>query len=431
MKKYIREGNGLSVCLIKASAPSSFKEYKKSMLGLPQNIFSVAACTPEGVGIQMIDETVGIKVDYNTKADLILIMFSTPDALQGYAIADKFRAKGKTVVLGGLHVSFMKEEALEHADALLVGEAEGIWEELLDDFQNGNLSEIYENPYPVDLANLNPYPTDIIPAEVYDHSWTVMVSRGCINKCAYCTVHKFFPKYRKRPIEDVIDEIRNAPTDFLELKADNFMVDREYALELFRQMEDLDVVWFTALEPSFADDEELVIAAHRSGLRSILLGIETPAKNVLADNRKAHLDLERLKKQISFLHEHDIEIDSAMLFGFDGHDKDIFKETLDFALDIDIDVSHGVIPIPFPGTELYRKLEFEGRIVTKDWSKYDGAHMVYTHPTLTAKEVENGAYWFDVNFAKKHKNRSFEWHKRWGGGFSNKSKSSLATWFGF
>lgn len=418
MKKYIRESTypdsqTVKVCAIKASAKSGFKDYKKSMMGLPQNIFSLAAATPKWVQLQLVDETVDIKVDYKTDAEIIVIMFSTPDAIRGYKIADKFKKMGKVVVLGGLHVSFMQEEALTHADSILIGECEGIWEQLLEDYKKGSLKRSYQRKTPVDLAEVNPYPTDIIPTTVYDYSWTVLVSRGCVNKCSYCTVNKFFPCYSKRPIPDIVEEIRNCETDFIELKADNMMVDREYALELFKAIEPLDIVWFTALEPGFADDKELVEAAARSGLRSILLGLETPSRKSLSDQKKGHLDLDKLKYQIEYLHSFDIEIDSAMLFGFDDHDEDIWEETLEFALEIGIDVSHGVVPIPFPGTDLYKKLELEGRLTTKDWSKYEGSYLVYTHPKFNEMDIYKGIMWFEREFNKRKVKRDFEWHHRW------------------
>lgn len=403
----------LSVCVIKASAPSSFKDYKKSMLGLPQNIFSLAASTPDWVNLQMVDETIGIGVDWASKADIIVIMFHTPDAVRAYEIADAFRNKGKTVVLGGLHASFMQEEALMHADAILIGECEGIWQNLLNDYCKGEMKEKYERQSLLDLAALNPYPTDIIPTELYDYSWTVLVSRGCPNKCAYCTVHKFFPTYRKRPIAAIVEEIRQAPTDFIELKADNLTIDRDYSLELFKALEDLDIIWMTALEPEFVEDKELVQAAVRSGMRSVLLGIETPSREALKENNKGQLQLDKLKAQIEYLHSLDVEVDSAMLFGFDSHDASIFEETLDFVLNIGLDVTHGVVPIPFPGTELYKSLSEEGRITSKDWSKYDGTWLVFKHPNLDADSLWKGIAWYEKEFARRHKQREFKWHSRW------------------
>ena len=418
MKKYIRYSTApkeevVKVSLIKASKAGVFKDYKKSMMGIPQNIFSVAACSPDYCQIEMTDETIDMKVNYKTDADIVVVMFHTPSANRGYEIADKFRKLGKTVVLGGLHPTFMQEEALEHADALLVGEAEEIWEELLEDYKKDSLKKIYERTSMFDLSNLKPYPTDIIPVSKYDYTWSIVVSRGCVNKCSYCTVNKFFPSFRKRPIEDVIEEVKNCGTDFVELKSDNFMIDRQYALDLFKALEPLDIIWFTALEPSFADDKELVEAAAKSGLRNILLGIETPSRKSLSEAKKGHLDLDKLKSQIEYLHAFDIEIDSAMLFGFDDHDKTIFKETLEFVLEIGIDVTHGVVPIPFPGTDLFKKLKEEDRLTTLNWDLYDGSHLVFEHPVLTEKDVYYGTYQFEYEFMKRHKKREFKWHNRW------------------
>ena len=152
----------MQVYLIKASNKTVFSEYKKNLGSPSQNIFAAAACTPEDVEIEMTDETVGMKVNMKTKSDIVAIFMSTPDAPRAYELADSFRTLGKTVVLGGLHTTFMQDEALEHADAILVGECEEIWEKLLADWQEGNLQKRYERETPFDLAKLKPYPTDKI-----------------------------------------------------------------------------------------------------------------------------------------------------------------------------------------------------------------------------------------------------------------------------
>ena len=197
----------MEVYLIKASAPGAFKEYKKSMGAPPQNIFSLAAATPKDIGISMCDETIGMTPKMSTKADIVVLMFHTPDAVHAYALADKFRSKGKTIVLAGLHPSFMPGEAGSHADAVLVGEAEDVWEDLIDDFKTNALKPIYQRSEPIDLSKVNPYPTNIIPPSKYKHFWSVLVSRGCVHRCDYCAVPPFFcGKYRKRPIDKIVDE---------------------------------------------------------------------------------------------------------------------------------------------------------------------------------------------------------------------------------
>lgn len=166
----------MEVYLIKASAPGPFKEYKKAMGAPPQNIFSLAAATPADIGITMCDETIGMKPNIAIKADLIAILFHTPDAVHAYALAERYRAKGKTVVLGGLHPSSLPDEAKKHSDSVLAGEAEGIWEDLINDFKNQRLKSLYKRETPVDLAGVKPYPTDIIPPsmqEIWDRLITL------------------------------------------------------------------------------------------------------------------------------------------------------------------------------------------------------------------------------------------------------------------
>lgn len=396
----------MNIYLIKASAPGPFKEYKKNTGGPPQNIFSVAAVTPAAVTIDMCDETIGMKPKMRTDAEVVALFFHTPDAIHAYALADKYRAKGKTVVLGGLHTTFMPDEAAEHADALLIGEAEGIWEQLLDDFQVGRLQKRYERDEPVDMAELNPYPTDIIPPSKYDGLWSVVVSRGCPHKCEYCTVPRFFNgKYRLRPVNHIVAEIKAAPTDWFELHADNLTANKKYALELFKALKPLDINWFGEATIKMADDAELLKAAAESGCRELLIGIETPSQVALDESGKGFVSPDQVKEKIGRFHEVGIQISSSMIFGFDTHTKDIFAESEEFSRFIELDEVEGVLLIPFPGTPLYKNLKDEGRILTNDWSKYDGDNVVFTPKSMSVQELEEGSYWFWEKIQKNPKLR--------------------------
>ncbi len=385
----------MKVYIIKACATSPFKEYKKYMCAPPQSIFSLAACTPEEVEIEMADETVDMKVDYDTDAEVVAIFFSTPDALRGYEVADEFRKRGKTVVLGGLHVKFNREEAHRHGDTLLIGECEGIWEELLEDYRNNRLKSEYMRKEEVDLSTIKSFPTNLIPLSQYNYTWSVLVSRGCVNKCSYCLVNRFFKSMRFRPVDDVIEEIKNSGARIVELHSDNLTADREYAKELFTKLIPLNIAWVGETTASFADDDELLELAAKSGLSYLLLGLETPSKKALSKVDKEFMKVERVKEQIKKLHKYNIIVDSAMLFGFEGHTKETFKETAEYVRDIDLDITHGVVPIPFPGTKFYEELNKEGKILTKDWSKYDGRHLVYHHEKLTEKDISDGIKYFE------------------------------------
>ncbi len=184
----------MKICLIKASADSQFKEYKASMGGPPQNIFAAAAATPGDVQIEMVDETIGKKVNLNTKADLIVIFFSTPDALRGYKLAERFMTLGKPVVLAGLHPTALPEEASKYCTSVAKGEVENYWNTLIEDFKNGRLKKTYSSTQPVDLSTIKPYPTDMLKLKDYRGVWSVVVGRGCDNACTYCIVNPFFQK---------------------------------------------------------------------------------------------------------------------------------------------------------------------------------------------------------------------------------------------
>lgn len=387
----------MKVSLIKASAPGYYKQYKQERGGPPQNIFALAAATPPHVHFDLIDETANMKVKYNTDSDLISISMSTPDALHAYNHAKEFRRRGKTVVFSGLHPTFLPDEALKHGDAVIIGEQEGVWEELLEDFETGTLKRKYQNDEPVDLSTLNPYP-NCVPKRIYNDLWSVVVSRGCPFKCSFCLVNKFFDRIRYRPVENVIDEIRNAGTNWFELHADNLTHDRDYAMELFTALKPLNINWVGETTIRLAEDQELLEAAAASGCTYLLVGLETPSQSALKNISKGFVHPEQAKEYVSRLHEHNIIVDSSMLFGFDEHDTDIFKRALEFTEYVEIDICDPIISIPFPGSTLFKNLEAEGRILTYDWSLYDGGHAVFQPAQMTPEELEKGQEWFMYNY---------------------------------
>lgn len=389
--------------LIKASAKGAFKDYKRSMGGPPQNIFSTAAATPDDVALEMTDETVDMRVNFRTDADVIAIFMSTPDALRAYEIADRFRRRNKVVVLGGLHTSALPEEALSHADAVMIGETEGIWEALLEDVKRGCLQPRYQRTEPIDLSCLNPYPTDLIPADRYEGVWSVVVSRGCPYRCNFCTVPSLLGKIRYRPVDDVIAEIKACGCQYVELHADNLLIDREYAETLFNALIPLGITWMGETSINLARDEALLALAAKSGLKYVLIGLETPSKSVLKETGKTFVKPEQVKEKIALFTQHGVEVDSSFIFGFDENTSDIFNETYDYVRQIGIQSIHSVLLIPFPGTPVYRQLEAEGRILTRDWSKYDGVHAVFQPKQMSVETLESGAYWFhrQINQLKK------------------------------
>ncbi len=401
----------MKIYLIKASAGSDYSKYKASTGGPPQNVFAAAAATPKWYSLDIVDETIGTKADLGSDADLVVIFMSTPDAYRAYELCHAFKAKGKKVVLGGLHTKFNQQEAALHADSLIIGEVENYWLQFLNDAEFGDLKASYESQEPVDLSLLNPYPTNIIEPSVYNYTWSVVVTRGCPFKCNFCLVPLFFNEFQQRPIDNIVNELKQLKqlgVEWVELHSDNLTHDREYALALFRAIEPLNMKFYGETTVLIARDEELLETAAKAGFKAVLLGIETPDEQALKAQKKGFVKPSKMKEYIAKIQQYNIEVWGDFLFGFDEHDASIFKQTQKFVEAIKVDK---VIPhymIPFPGSETYKQLEQQGRILTKDWSKYDGSHTVYQPKNMTALELEEGIYWI-----WKKNTRLMSQMKRW------------------
>lgn len=386
----------MKIYLIKASAGSDYSKYKAETGGPPQNIFAAAAATPKGYTIEMVDETIGMKTDFDSNADVIVVFASTPDAYRAYEITAKFAEQGKTTILGGLHTMFNQAEAAEHAHALILGEVENYWQTLLHDIQQGNLQAVYESKTPLDLNELNPYPTDLIAPKVYNYTWSVVVTRGCPFKCDFCLVHQFFNKFQMRPIQNIVDELwhlKSLGVEWVELHSDNLTHNRDYAIELFKAIAPIGLKFYGETTVLIARDEEMLQAAKEAGVKALLLGIETPSLEALKAQKKGFVKPDKMKAYMEIIKKYGIEIWGDFLFGFDEHTPEIFQETVDFVKDIKVDKVIPHFMIPFPGSESFNKLDADNRILTKDWSQYDGSHSVYQPKNMSTTELEEGVYW--------------------------------------
>ncbi|MBY5992642.1 B12-binding domain-containing radical SAM protein [Ferrimonas balearica] len=381
----------MHIALVKVCQPSPFKQYKAYMSSPPQSLFALAAATPEGHNITLVDETLGESLD-DRGYDLIALVSSTPDVQRAYRLADTLRARGRAVVLCGLHVTALPEEAASHADAVLLGEAEISWPQLLADHQQGALKPLYNSPAKPDLAALNPWPSDPALQKKYGE-WGVTVGRGCRHNCSYCTVRPFFKREAFRPVAQVVAEIRASGARDLELHCDNLCADREYAMALFSALAPLDIRWSGEATLDFAEDEELVAAAVRSGLWYLVVGLETACPAALKGAGKGFIDPSRAGALIERLHRYNVLVDSCLLLGFDQHDSGIFERTLAFVDAIDLDVPHPNIVTPFPGTRLYQQLAREERLLTRDWQRYDCAQAVFQPAQMSVETLEQGVAW--------------------------------------
>uniref|UniRef100_UPI0032166335 B12-binding domain-containing radical SAM protein n=1 Tax=uncultured Draconibacterium sp. TaxID=1573823 RepID=UPI0032166335 len=356
----------------------------------------VAASMPPHVTTRIIDEDVE-PIDFETDANLIGISFMTYNAPRAYEIADRFRATGKKVIFGGYHPTFMKEEAIQHADAICLGESENNIPVMIDDFMNGGLKPFYKSEL-VDLDTLPKLNRELIRHNAYVTTNAMQATRGCIYKCEFCSVAAFNRyKIRTRPVGQVIDELKGLGRSVLFMD-DNIGLNREYAKELFKAMKPLNKRWFSQCGIGISEDEELLRLAYESGCRGLFIGFESLSKDSLEGWKKHCNRRSDYLQAVKNIHNAGIGIFAGFVFGSDNDIPDVFADTLDFLLEANIEVLQSTRLTPFPGTPLFDKMDREDRIITKDWSHYDFFHVVYTPIHMDAETLHYGTAWLQRQF---------------------------------
>jgi len=269
---------------------------------------------------------------------------------------------------------------------------------LIFDFQQGKMCRIYKNEQVPDLSRLKPFRKELVDWKKYGKMWSVNVSRGCRHRCEFCCLSPFFKQQRYRPIDCVLEEIQVSGAKIIDLYSENIVSDPIYAKNLFTALKPLGIKWFSQTTMELAENPDLLKLAAESGLESVITGIETPSSCALKGAGKNFHKHDRFKENVKRFHDYGIVVDSVMIFGFDQHDKDIFGHTLDFVEDIKLDICTPAFLTPLPGTRLFERLDSEGRIFCKDWSKYDFGHIVFQPKLMTIEELYSGMEWFCANY---------------------------------
>lgn len=370
--------------------PKEVKSFWFAKLTLPH----LAALTPEDIEVKLIDEAVD-PIDFDEPTDLVGVTVNTYLAPRSYEIAREFRTRGVPVVLGGVHPSLYPEEAQQHADTIAIGEAEETWEPLLRDFQKGCMKPVYRAERYHSLAGLPIPRRDLLKRNAYLTTNTIQTTRGCPFQCDFCSVTDFFGKtYRCRPIPEVIREIEtlnlNRPLVFVD---DNIIGRPKYALELFQAIKSYNVRWGSQCSINLAQHPELMNAARESGCVAMFIGIESISQQNLDDVRKTVNHVNQYYDAIQRIHDHGIAINAGIILGMDHDDESIFARTLEFLEKTRIEYATFHILTPVPGTPLYRRMEAEGRIIDRDWSKYNGGHTVFRPKLMSPEALEEGYYW--------------------------------------
>jgi radical SAM superfamily enzyme YgiQ (UPF0313 family) len=360
------------------------------------NLGIVAALTPGNWEVEVIDENFD---EFSFRdADLVGITAFTSTANRAYELAAIYREKNIPVVMGGIHASMCSEEASQFVDAVVVGEVESVWDEVIADALADNLKPIYKGLWS-GLEQLQKPRRDIYSDQYLFAS--VQTSRGCPMDCNFCSVSTFNGlRYRRRPPSDVLDELETIPQKLIFFVDDNIIGygkrSRRLALELFKGMVDrgIDKHWFCQASINVADDEEVLHWAAKSGCRMIFLGIEAEDVDVLSEvNKKLNIKRgasDAYGQIFERIHNAGIAVLGAFIFGMDQDTPETLFKRAQYMLDSDVDVMQATALTPLPGTRLFAKLKEEGRLLytdyPKDWDRYDLTEVVYRPKQMTAQE---------------------------------------------
>ncbi|MFQ5778625.1 MAG: B12-binding domain-containing radical SAM protein, partial [Terriglobia bacterium] len=330
-------------------------------------------------------------VDFDTDADLIGITAMTNMAPAAYYIADKFRARGKTVVLGGVHVTVAPQEAVAHCDAVVVGEAEYSWPRVIEDYRKGKLEKIYRAERLFDMRGATRPRRELLDLKRYVFPQTVETARGCPFDCDFCSVSRTAGRsYRFRPLEDVQEELESLGSNRWVMFIDDIINgNRKHARELFQAIKPLKIRWGAQATMLLAQDEELLTLARESGCGMLFIGFETFSNAGLKKLGKPSNWHERFFEVVERLHSKKIGIWGAFVLGLDSDTPESLQETVRVVKEAKLEFAQFCCLTPLPGTALYRQYITEGRLRQNDWSEYSFGNVTFIPKQMTEQELRD------------------------------------------
>lgn len=376
-------------------ATSPFWRPIKYSLFPPLGLATLAAFLNEDDEAWIEDEHVE-RLNLDDAPDLVVIQVYITNARRAYEIADAYRAKGCFVALGGLHVTSLPDEAARHASVVFTGPGEQSFPAFLKDFRGGLPRQRYHAREYRTLKGLPPVRRDLIKRHLYLVPNSIVVTRGCPQHCHFCYKDAFFKGGRGFYVQDVDDalaEIERLPGRHLYFLDDHLFGNPRFAAELFEGMRGMRRIFQGAATVDSILRGDLIEKAAEAGLRSIFVGFESLSQASLRScNKKQNLgrDYDAVTRR---LHDLGVMINGSFVFGLDGDGPDVFRETVDWAVEAGLTTSTFHIQTPYPGTRLYRDLSAAGRIVTRDWDRYDTRHVVFKPRGLTPAQLKRGYDW--------------------------------------
>jgi radical SAM superfamily enzyme YgiQ (UPF0313 family) len=390
----------------------------------------IAAYTPPGWDVALVDEAVQ-DIDFDQPCDLVGLSIMTCYAPRAYEIAKEFKKRGKTVVLGGVHPTYCPDEALRYCDAIVCGEAEDLWPQLVADFEAGAMKRMYQMGQFPSLENYTSPQVELLSPDAYMTRQCSFTTRGCHFDCEFCSVSPFNGKTtRRRPVEEVVKELAQikqwiraelvermrsgsltqALTTGLRIRLgvedgtifafvdDLHNSNRAYCRELWQALKPLNIKWGCQSTMFLGDDEEMVKLAAESGCVSVFVGMESLDEDCLDETNKPFNRVKKFEAEIKMFHDHGIMVNPGIVFGFDNDDESVFERAVEFLVKNRVELAYFNVLTPLPGTALYERYNGAGRIFDRDWAKYDGKHVVFHPSRMSVDQLQEGFYWANHQF---------------------------------
>ena len=372
------------------------------------SLLTIAGLIPDFYDISFIDEDHGMSIPFDETYDIVVLTGMTQQIYRAYEICQIFKEKGSYVVIGGIHVTVMPDEALKYVDTVFIGEGENTWKTFIEDYEKGVPNRVYISKENINLSE-SPIPRyDILDKNIYG-SYSIQTTRGCPRTCNYCTLPIMYGStYRYKTVDQIIDEIKAVkrfdPTPFIFFADDNMFIQKEHSKLLLKEIDKLDIVWGTQTDISVSDDEELLQLLYQSGCHWLFIGFENVSKdglNFLDEKRWKAEQLDNYERAIDNIHKNRINIWGSFMFGGDNDTEFVFANTLDFTLKNGIYSGSFTIVTPLPGTQLFKQMAEQKRIIDYDWSRYTFWDVVFKPVQMNEDELAKGVAWVYEEFYSK------------------------------
>jgi radical SAM superfamily enzyme YgiQ (UPF0313 family) len=354
-------------------------------------LLAVAASLPrDQYEVVLSDENIET-IDFDLKADLVGISAMTSYVNRGYEIAGQFRSKGIPVVMGGVHPSFMPQEALKHCDAVVIGEVELVINRLLEDLGRGSMRGTYKSDKLHPMVGMPMPRYDLLKKHRYVNRTFVQTSRGCHQGCTFCAEPLMNGlKFRYRPVDEVIHEMENCGARTISINDADFFGTPERPKEVMRALRGRGIQWQAGVTSKLAQDDRMLELAAESGCTMLSIGFESISRATLKSVHKHVNRPETFAALVEKVHSYGIMVFGLFMFGFDSDDTSVFDNTVNFNIDANYDACAYSALTPYPGTLTWYEMKKANRIVSFDWTKYDQGHVVYRPARMSGPELRTG-----------------------------------------